>query len=283
MSSASCGKLAVIFSALVVACSDAATSQAPSGPAGQANAATPPAATNSAPLAPAPIAIPPRIPSPLEKLRQELERENDGNKITSDVLKGDVSITLDDAGNLGRKNKLSWAGRVEKGARVKVDGRSVRVAKSGRFKFTVKKSGGQDYESRIVATRKGKEGQVRFRVHRALSEHELGKTFVAGSPDPTYKQLEKDPSAWKGTRVRFRGQIFNIKESEDGAQIQMHVGRGYFGYNSNNLMVVYPKRTPFVRGNVVTIYGTIIGAHSYQSVAGWNISVPAVMAKYIAR
>ena len=73
------------------------------------------------------------------------------------------------------------------------------------------------------------------------------------------------------------------RRTSNRAQLPLNAGRGYFGCASNNSMVVQPRRTPFMRGNVVTVYGTIIGLDSYPSVAGWNITVPAMFARYVVR
>jgi hypothetical protein len=245
--------------------------------------ATPPPLTTSthATVASGPVAVPARVPSPIEVLRHELAKEAEdrawGN-VT--VLSGDVAISMESSGTLSG-TKATWVGKVPKGTKVIVDGKRVKVQPTGVFRIRVKEVGPQDYESVVVARQGDKRGEVRIRAHRALSDYERGERFLAGSPDPTYKQLEKDPDAFRGTRVKFRGRIFNIREGSDGAAIQMHVGLGYFGYTSNNLMVFYPNRTSFVRGNVISVYGTVLGAHSYQSQAGWRITVPAVLARYL--
>ena len=44
------------------------------------------------------------------------------------------------------------------------------------------------------------------------------------------------------------------------------------------ISVEYIGLTDFVEGGVVTVYGTISGDYSYESMAGWTITIPAMTA-----
>jgi hypothetical protein len=205
----------------------------------------------------------------------------DETRVNITRVKSDVPLTLDARGHLDTRG-ISWGGRTAPGARVLVDGRRLPVRK-GRFKFSYASGGSQDYSFDVVAKHQGKESIARFTVHRALTVREKAEQWLAGARDPTYRELEKDPDAFRGEKVKFRGKIFSIRESHAGTTLQMHVGRNWFGYTENNLFAVYPKRTSLVRGNVVTIYGVVLGAHTYRSQAGWILTVPMVLVKHIVR
>jgi hypothetical protein len=45
--------------------------------------------------------------------------------------------------------------------------------------------------------------------------------------------------------------------------------------------VTYEGTTPFVEDDVVTVYGTVKGSNSYESQAGYNITLPHLVAEII--
>ncbi len=99
----------------------------------------------------------------------------------------------------------------------------------------------------------------------------------------SYAMLSKNPDKYKGEFVVFLGKIFNIKEDESGATIQVNVTQQYLGFWDDQVMVYYPHETDFIENNLVWICGTVRGSYSYQSVAGWNLTVPLIDAEYLGR
>lgn len=99
--------------------------------------------------------------------------------------------------------------------------------------------------------------------------------YKASCKEISYKQLEKNPDKYAGQRVKFTGTIFQIQESGDFTSILLDVG----GYD--NISVLYDGTTNAVEDSTITVYGEILGSYTYESVAGYQITVPQMNAKYI--
>ncbi len=99
--------------------------------------------------------------------------------------------------------------------------------------------------------------------------------YKASCKKISYKQLEKNPDKYTGQRVKFTGTIFQIQESGDFTSILLDVG----GYD--NISVLYDGTTNAVEDSEITVYGEILGSYTYESVAGYQITVPQMSAKYI--
>ncbi|WP_437832575.1 hypothetical protein ACQRXC_23735 (plasmid) [Niallia taxi] len=97
-----------------------------------------------------------------------------------------------------------------------------------------------------------------------------------------YAQFKKNPDRHTGEYVKYEGQIIQIMEGDDLTQIRLAVTQDSFGWNSNDLIFVeYDGLTDFVEEDVVTIYGEVYGSYNYESQAGWDITLPAVLADTI--
>ncbi|KIL45775.1 hypothetical protein [Jeotgalibacillus soli] len=97
-----------------------------------------------------------------------------------------------------------------------------------------------------------------------------------------YAQMEKNPDRYTGEYVTYTGEILEINESDDYTIMRVAVTESSYGYDFNDVIwVEYAGYTEFVAEDVVTFYGEVYGGYSYTSQAGWEITVPAVMADTI--
>jgi tetratricopeptide (TPR) repeat protein len=95
-----------------------------------------------------------------------------------------------------------------------------------------------------------------------------------------YKVLNKNPDSLKGTKVKLKGKIMQIQESNNSTFMLLEVT--YKGYDiwSDNVAVAYAGKVEAYDGDVITLWGEVTGAFSYKSKAGWNLTVPGVRAMY---
>ncbi len=97
-----------------------------------------------------------------------------------------------------------------------------------------------------------------------------------------YAQFKKNPDRHAGEYVKYEGQIVQIMEGDNLTQIRLAVTKDSYGWNSNDIIFVeYDGLTDFVEDDVVTVYGEVYGSYSYESQAGWDITLPSVMADTI--
>lgn len=99
-----------------------------------------------------------------------------------------------------------------------------------------------------------------------------------------YRVLDKDADKLSGEYIRQRGQIIQIMEEASTTVIRLSVTRLSYGWSINDIVyVVYFGATEVYVDDVVTVWGQIAGQHTYTSVAGYNITVPRIDAKYIEK
>ncbi|WP_100400238.1 MerC domain-containing protein [Bacillus sp. FJAT-44742] len=92
-----------------------------------------------------------------------------------------------------------------------------------------------------------------------------------------FAHLEKNPDRYIGEYVTYSGEIAEIQESNGYTVVRLALDDFY----SDIIWVEYDGYTDFVTEDKVTIYGEVWGSHSYTSQAGWEITVPAIMADVI--
>lgn len=90
-----------------------------------------------------------------------------------------------------------------------------------------------------------------------------------------YKELDKNADKYAFEYVTYSGEIIQIMEGSGITQIRLDIGGG------DILFIEYEDYTDFVEGDNITIYGEIYGNFSYESQAGWTITVPGIIADYI--
>jgi hypothetical protein len=92
-----------------------------------------------------------------------------------------------------------------------------------------------------------------------------------------FKQLDKNPDRYAGEFVKYTGEIIQILEGDNLTNIRLALD----DWGNEVIYIEYEGYTDFVEEDTVTIYGEIYGSHTYTSQAGWNITLPAIIAKII--
>lgn len=123
-------------------------------------------------------------------------------------------------------------------------------------------------------------------IKDAYSEEEVEKILdeqlKAEAKTIEYAKLEKNPDRYAGEYVTYTGEIVQIMEDEDFTVMRLAVTKTSYGYDINDIIYVeYEGLTDFVEEDIVTIYGQVYGSYTYQSQAGWDITVPAVIADFV--
>jgi hypothetical protein len=207
----------------------------------------------------------------------------------------EVDVSSPDSGATLRKPRVVVRGTVTPGAHVDLNGHSV-ASHGGRWRKTVKLDLG-DNELNIAATKDGYEdGSYTLTVTRERSAAELAAirrkraearaaaeaNFKAQAQTIAYNQLKKDADRYAGTKVKFTGQIFQIQEDQylGGIMLLSVTNEGY-GLWDDNVWINYDHPIKSAEEDVVTVYGVIKGAKSYETQIGGETYVPEVDARYI--
>lgn len=96
-----------------------------------------------------------------------------------------------------------------------------------------------------------------------------------------YKQMEKNSAKFFGDPVCVNGSVFQIMEDGKYGLILMHVDDDY----GQILAVMYEGSNDIVEDDYITVYGNATIDYSYESQAGYQLTVPCVLAesKYIEK
>ena len=133
----------------------------------------------------------------------------------------------------------------------------------------------------VVQGKKGTPITETISIVREVTNAEKVAEYRRRSSKLTYAMLSKNPDRYKGESVVYLGKIFNIQESGSETSMQVNVTHKGYGFWDDQIMVYYASQTDFVKDNLVWVCGTVRGSFTYQSVAGWNITVPLVDAEYL--
>lgn len=95
----------------------------------------------------------------------------------------------------------------------------------------------------------------------------------------TYEHLKKNADKFKGEAWSFTGKILEIQEMEGKTVARISTD----SWGLKPVLVAAPFTTDFVEDNNVFVVGYLSGSYSYESQAGWNITIPSLMARAILK
>lgn len=131
--------------------------------------------------------------------------------------------------------------------------------------FNVTDKAGKSYEKKVTVT-----GILSPDAYKAVSP-----------PLPSYAELNKNANAFKGTRCKCYGQVAQAMVEGDTTVLRVNVSDKGYGIWDDTVYVTFKGSTPAVDNSMVWVYGTISGSETYESTAGWNITIPSIEAKYV--
>jgi hypothetical protein len=95
----------------------------------------------------------------------------------------------------------------------------------------------------------------------------------------TYAHLEKNAGRYAGKAWAVQGKILQIFENNDGTQARI----GFGSWNNDVIYAVGRFTTEFIENDRVYVIGYLAGNYSYESQAGWNITIPLLAARAMLR
>lgn len=112
------------------------------------------------------------------------------------------------------------------------------------------------------------------------------KDYKASCKEIAYKDLARSTDKYKGTKIRFTGQIqqvvYDSKEGE--SEYLISVTKDEFDSWDDNVYVYFDASgsdSKYIEEDIVTFYGEASGEEEYTSVLGDSITIPAITAAYM--
>lgn len=140
----------------------------------------------------------------------------------------------------------------------------------------------KEAEEKALAEQKAKEvaeAEAKAAEEARLQAEQEAAAKKTNAQTIEYAQLKKNPDRYTGEYVKYSGEILQILEGDNVTHIRLAVTKTSYGYDPNDVIFIeYPGYTDFVDNDIVTVYGEIYGSYSYESQAGFNISLPGLIA-----
>lgn len=133
-------------------------------------------------------------------------------------------------------------------------------------------------------------GEVVMTTSYELSEAEKEPLFKAACKTYSYKEIARQPDAYKGNYAKFKGEVIQVTQSESQGYLvyilRVNVTKqgSYSTYYTDTVFVTYvtsPNASRILDDDIITMYGVLEGEKTYTSVLGSSITIPAFTAKYI--
>ncbi len=107
----------------------------------------------------------------------------------------------------------------------------------------------------------------------------------------TYKEIARDPNNYKGKPAKFKGEVIQVQESGNKVVLRVDItakanefAEGGYLYE-DTIYVEYTRKNDtesrILEEDIVTMYGTLNGLKTYESIFGEEISIPLFNAEYI--
>ena len=97
-----------------------------------------------------------------------------------------------------------------------------------------------------------------------------------------YRVFKKDAGKMVGEPLTFKGEVIQAMESDGTTIMRVAVEKTSYGWDYNSVvLVVFPGELAVYEDDVVQLWGLCNGDHTYESQAGYNITVPSVLALYV--
>ena len=213
---------------------------------------------------------------------------------TQVALPADISVSSPSDGSNVQRSTVTIRGSVAHGRRVEVDDHRVKT-RGGRFRRAVELAFG---ENTIYITAKGDDDKTQIQtvtVHRTRTAVEIAQARAArkaaaeaklaavrsSAQALPFKQLNKNPDRFEGTKVTYQGKIFQIFEEGGKTIMLLSVTDEGYDFWTDEVYVTYNGTIDSVEDDIVTIFGTVTGSESYDTKIGGSNTTPAIRATII--
>ena len=99
-----------------------------------------------------------------------------------------------------------------------------------------------------------------------------------------YRTVARDPHVYEGELARFTGKVVQVMESGRSVILRVNVTKDNSSYR-DTVYVTYTRKSDqesrVLEDDIVTMYGTLAGLKSYETILGSTATIPALVAEYI--
>ena len=157
--------------------------------------------------------------------------------------------------------------------------KQAREAKEAEEKAAAEQKKKEEAEAKAKAEAEKKAKEEAEAKAKAEAEAKAKAEKKANAQTIDYARLKKNPDRYAGEYVKYTGEIVQILEGNGMTNIRLSVTKESYGYSFNDIVFIeYVGYTDFIDGDIITIYGEVYGNYTYESQAGYQISLPGILA-----
>lgn len=123
-----------------------------------------------------------------------------------------------------------------------------------------------------------------------LSAEEIEKAYKAKCEKYSYSKIARNPGEYKGKYAKFTGEVIQVMQ-EEYLGFMIYVLRvnvtkkgSYYKYYTDTVYVTYTAKADdsrILEDDIITMYGTLDGEKTYETVMGSSVTIPMFVAEYI--
>ena len=120
-------------------------------------------------------------------------------------------------------------------------------------------------------------------AEKAEAEKAKIQAFKDSCQTIEYRILKKNPDVYKDKKLTYTGEIVQIIEEPGITFMRVNITKDEYGYWDDTVAVIYLGSIDVYEDDIIQFWGTGGGSYTYESTAGWNITIPRIDAKYVEK
>lgn len=134
-------------------------------------------------------------------------------------------------------------------------------------------------EEEKLAAKKAEEEAAKKKAEEeaAAKAEEEKKGYKTGI---TFDDLSRNPDDFMGKKVEFTGEVLQVTELSNEVQIRLATKEASWGGYSDDVIYIYFSSdlidSRILEEDIITVYGTSQGLHSYTTIMGGNVTLPLI-------
>lgn len=117
--------------------------------------------------------------------------------------------------------------------------------------------------------------------------NKMSKTeFIASCENVTYKDIARNPNKQVGKNAIFTGKVIQVEYNAWNVIMRVNVTKNeYFDLYDDTMYVEYSLKPSnedrILESDIITMYGTVMGLKTYETIFGEQVTIPYLIAEYI--
>ena len=124
-------------------------------------------------------------------------------------------------------------------------------------------------------------GKAKHKRILDMSVEDRANYLIDNCKTLTYEEIARNPDNFKNDLVVFTGEVIQVQDSILLVNVTYN-GDEYYSYYTDTVYVKYKfaDNLKILDGDIITLYGEILGEKDYISVLGQKMTVPQIVVYY---